>query len=60
MLNDEIKKTKSIKKIKKSELTWVNLPYPRLRSWNQNNPIERWNWKKMIKKDTKKIQINPD
>jgi hypothetical protein len=31
MLNDKIKK-KSIKKIKKSELTWVNLPYPQLGS----------------------------
>jgi len=54
MLNDKNKKNKK-KRIKKLELTWVNLSYPWLGSWDQNNPIEMWNWKKqLIKKDTKK------
>jgi len=49
MLNDKIEK-----KIKKPELTWVNLSYPWLGSWDQNNSIKMWNWKKkLIKKDKK-------
>jgi hypothetical protein len=47
-------KKQNKKRIKKPELTWVNLSYPWLGSWDQNNPIEIWNWKKLIKKDTKK------
>jgi hypothetical protein len=40
MLEDEIEEKNQLEKDKKTQVNWVNLPNPWLKSWDQDNFIE--------------------